>query len=42
MMTGGAIAVAPDRRSTAYFKDYVPQEVEKNAGPIRAAGLSIE
>jgi tripartite-type tricarboxylate transporter receptor subunit TctC len=42
MMTGGAIVVPPERRSTAYIKDYVPKEVEKNAAPIRAAGLSIE
>lgn len=42
MMTGGAIVVAPGRRSTAYFKDYLPKEVEKNAGPIRAAGLAVE
>jgi tripartite-type tricarboxylate transporter receptor subunit TctC len=42
MMTGGAIVVAPERRSTEYFKDYVPKDVEKNAAPIRAAGLAVE
>jgi tripartite-type tricarboxylate transporter receptor subunit TctC len=42
MMTAGAVAVAPERRSTEYMKAYIPKEVEKNAGPIRAAGLSME
>jgi tripartite-type tricarboxylate transporter receptor subunit TctC len=42
MMTGGAIVVAPERRSTEYFKDYVPKDVEKNAAPIKAAGLAVE
>jgi tripartite-type tricarboxylate transporter receptor subunit TctC len=42
MMTGGAIVVAPERRSTEYLKAYVLQDIAKNAGPIRAAGLSIE
>ena len=42
MLAAGAIVVAPDRRSTAYFKDFIPKEIEKNGAPIRAAGLSME
>ena len=42
MLNSGAMVVAPDRRSTEYFKGYVAKEIEKNAAPIRAAGLSIE
>lgn len=42
MMTGGAVVVAPDRRSIEFFKAFVPQDVEKNAKPIRAAGLGID
>src|SRR6185503_9121480 len=42
MMNAGAIVVPPDRRSTEFFKAYVPKEIEKNAAPIRAAGLSME
>jgi tripartite-type tricarboxylate transporter receptor subunit TctC len=42
MLAAGAIVVPPERRSTAYFKAYVPKEVEKNGAPIRAAGLSME
>jgi tripartite-type tricarboxylate transporter receptor subunit TctC len=42
MMSAGAIVVAPERRSTAYLKAYIPKEIEKNGAPIRAAGLSME
>jgi tripartite-type tricarboxylate transporter receptor subunit TctC len=42
MLASGAVVVAPERRSAAYFKDFVVKEIEKNAGPIRAAGLSME
>ena len=42
MMAGGAMVVAPERRSTEYFKAYVPKEIEKNGAPIRAAGLAME
>jgi tripartite-type tricarboxylate transporter receptor subunit TctC len=42
MLAAGAIVVAPERRSTEYFKAYLPKDIEKNATPIRAAGLSIE
>jgi tripartite-type tricarboxylate transporter receptor subunit TctC len=42
MLAAGAIVVAPERRSTEYLKGFVPKEIEKNAGPIRASGLSME
>jgi tripartite-type tricarboxylate transporter receptor subunit TctC len=42
MLASGAIVVAPGRRSIEYFQAFVPKEIEKNAGPIRAAGLSVE
>jgi tripartite tricarboxylate transporter family receptor len=31
-----------ERRSTEYLRAYVAKDVEKNAAPIRAAGLSME
>jgi len=42
MLAAGAIVVPPERRSTEYLKAYVAKDVEKNAAPIRAAGLSME
>jgi tripartite-type tricarboxylate transporter receptor subunit TctC len=42
MLNSGAIVVPPERRSTQYLKEYMAKEIEKNAAPIRAAGLSIE
>jgi hypothetical protein len=38
----GATAVAPDRRSPEYLRQFVANEIEKNAKPIRAAGIAIE
>ena len=42
MLNSGAIVVPPEKRSTEYLRDYMAKEIEKNAAPIRAAGLSIE
>jgi tripartite-type tricarboxylate transporter receptor subunit TctC len=42
MLTAGAVVVAPERRSTEFLKNYVDSEIEKNAGPIKATGVSIE
>jgi tripartite-type tricarboxylate transporter receptor subunit TctC len=42
MLKAGAVVVAPERRSTEFLKAYIPQEIEKNAGPIRAAGLAVD
>ncbi len=38
----GATAVAPERRSPAYFQQFVGSEIEKNAKPIKAAGIALE
>jgi tripartite-type tricarboxylate transporter receptor subunit TctC len=38
----GATAVAPERRSPEYFREFVASEIEKNAKPIRAAGIALD
>jgi hypothetical protein len=38
----GTAVVAPERRSPEYLQRFVASEIERNAGPIKAAGLSIE
>ena len=38
----GAVTVAPERRSPDYLQKFVASEIEKNAAPIRAAGLAID
>jgi tripartite-type tricarboxylate transporter receptor subunit TctC len=38
----GAVTVAPERRSPAYLQSFVLSEIEKNAAPIRAAGLAMD
>jgi tripartite-type tricarboxylate transporter receptor subunit TctC len=38
----GAVTVAPERRSPAYLQKFVLSEIEKNAAPIRAAGLAMD
>jgi tripartite-type tricarboxylate transporter receptor subunit TctC len=42
LLASGSIVAAPERRSTAYLKSFIPGEIEKNAAPIRAAGLAVE
>jgi tripartite-type tricarboxylate transporter receptor subunit TctC len=42
MLAAGATIIAPDRRSTAFYKDFIPKEIEKNGAPIRAAGFSMD
>jgi len=42
LLTSGAIVVPPERRSTDYLKKFMVSEIEKNAAPIRAAGISME
>jgi len=37
---GGADIVAPERRSPDYLQKFVASEIEKWAGPIKAAGLT--
>jgi tripartite-type tricarboxylate transporter receptor subunit TctC len=38
----GTAVVAPERRSPEYLQRFVASEIERNAGPIKAAGLAIE
>lgn len=38
----GAVTVAPERRSPAYLQKFVLSEIEKNAAPIKAAGLAMD
>ena len=38
----GAMTVAPERRSPDYLQKFVASEIEKNAAPLRAAGLSMD
>lgn len=42
LLAAGTIVAPPERRSTAYLKGFVAGEIEKNAAPIRAAGLAVE
>jgi tripartite-type tricarboxylate transporter receptor subunit TctC len=42
LLAAGAIVVPPARRSTEYLKRYVDEEIEKNAAPLRAAGISMD
>src|SRR4249920_648518 len=37
----GAMTVAPERRSPDYLQKFVVSEIEKNAAPLRAAGISM-
>ena len=38
----GAMTVAPERRSPAYLQQFLASEIEKNAAPLRAAGISMD
>lgn len=38
----GTFVVPADQRSTEYLQKFIATEIEKNAGPLRAAGMSIE
>ena len=38
----GTIIVPPERRSSDYLRRFVVSEIEQNAGPIRAAGISMD
>jgi tripartite-type tricarboxylate transporter receptor subunit TctC len=38
----GTAVVALERRSPEYLQRFVASEIERNAGPIKAAGLAIE
>ena len=38
----GVMTVAPERRSPDYLQKFVASEIEKNAAPLRAAGISMD
>jgi hypothetical protein len=38
----GVTLVAPERRSPEYLQKFVEGEIEKWAGPIKAAGISVD
>jgi len=38
----GVVVTAPDRRSPEYLTKFVPSEIARWAGPIKASGISIE
>jgi tripartite-type tricarboxylate transporter receptor subunit TctC len=38
----GTYVVAPEHRSTAYFESIIGPEIEKNAGPLIEAGMSVD
>ncbi len=42
LLESGAIVVAPERRSPEYLQRYVESEIEKNAKPLKAAGISMD
>ena len=42
LLRTGSLVVSPERRTTEYFRKYVLDEIERNAAPIRATGVSIE
>ena len=42
LATLGVTVVAPERRSPDYLAKYIPAEIEKWAGPIKASGVSGE
>jgi tripartite-type tricarboxylate transporter receptor subunit TctC len=42
MKTFGLTAVAPDRRSADYLRQFVTSEIKKWSGPVKASGVSLE
>jgi tripartite-type tricarboxylate transporter receptor subunit TctC len=42
LLESGAIVVAADRRSPDYLRRFVDSEIEKNAKPIKAAGIAMD
>ena len=42
LAVNGTYVVAPEKRSTEYFASIIPPEIEKNAGPLKAAGMSVD
>ena len=42
LAANGTYVVAPEKRSTEYFQSMILPEIEKNAAPLIAAGMSVE
>jgi tripartite-type tricarboxylate transporter receptor subunit TctC len=42
LLKSGSIVSSRDRRSTEFLRKYTESEIVKNAGPIKAAGISLE
>jgi tripartite-type tricarboxylate transporter receptor subunit TctC len=42
LAANGTYVVPPEKRSTAYFESIIGPEIEKNAGPLIAAGISVD
>jgi hypothetical protein len=42
LATNGTYVFPPEQRSTEYFESIIVPEIEKNAAPLRAAGMLIE
>jgi tripartite-type tricarboxylate transporter receptor subunit TctC len=42
LLEAGAIVVAAERRSPEYLQRFVESEIEKNAAPLKAAGISMD
>jgi tripartite-type tricarboxylate transporter receptor subunit TctC len=42
LLEAGAIVVASERRSPEYLQRFVESEIEKNAAPLKAAGISMD
>ena len=42
LATNGTYIVAPEKRSTEYLQSIILPEIEKNAGPLKAAGMSVD
>jgi tripartite-type tricarboxylate transporter receptor subunit TctC len=38
----GTYVVPPEKRSTEYLESIIVPEIEKNAGPLKAAGMSVD
>jgi tripartite-type tricarboxylate transporter receptor subunit TctC len=42
LVATGTFVVPPERRSAAYLQSIIEPEIEKNAAPLKAAGMSID
>jgi tripartite-type tricarboxylate transporter receptor subunit TctC len=42
LAVNGTYVVAPEKQSTEYFQSMIAPEIEKNAAPLIAAGMSVE